>query len=112
MIGKAATELSSLNAEQKAFIDNLVKNNLSHGDYVHGAPLHGRTKSKVSRSKVSKPKDDIYHHEVITDYTYNGKPANYNKLYDYIRPGAATSKHQTEQILLEILEKKTYTHFN
>lgn len=86
-----------MNEEQKEFINELLKDsNIKHG----------KQKSKVSKSKVNP-----YHLDLETNYKYKGKPAIYNKLFDFIRPTTIKGKDLVKKILEEILVKNTYNEF-
>ena len=86
-----------MNEEQKEFINELLKDSNIN---------HGRQKSKVSKSKVNP-----YHLDLKTNYKYKGKPAIYNKLFDFIRPTTNKGKELVKKILEEILVKNTYNEF-
>ena len=91
-----------MNEEQKAFINELLKKD---GNLEHGKKSKV---SKVSKSNVSKSKVNQYHMDVKTTYKYNGEPAVFNKLFDFINP---SKKVQTANILAEILKNKNYSYF-
>ena len=88
-----------MNEEQKAFINELLKKD---GNLEHG-----------KKSKVSKSKDNPYHEDVKTNYKYNGEPAVFNKLFDYVKSDNSIKKTQTQiaNILAEILKNKNYSYF-
>ena len=81
-----------MNEEQKAFVNELLKK-----DSI-GASANASTKR-------------VYQN-VPTDLTYNGKPASFMDLYEYIRPSSDRSKKWTKLILLEILGGRKYDAFN
>ena len=86
-----------MNEEQKEFINELLKDsNINHG---------------IKKSKVSKSKVNPYHLDLETNYKYKGKPAIYNKLFDFIRPTTNKGKDLVKKILEEILVKNTYNEF-
>ena len=81
-----------MNEEQKAFVNELLKKS------AIGASANASTKR-------------VYQN-VPTDLTYNGKPASFMDLYEYIRPSSDRAKKWTKLILLEILGGRKYDAFN
>ena len=73
-----------------------------HGfDRTRSQPTHGR---KRNTKRV--------YQDVPTDLTYNGKPASFMDLYEYIRPSSDRAKNWTKLILVEILGGRKYDVFN
>ena len=76
-----------MNEEQKEFINELLKDSNIN---------HGKQKSKV----------DTYHLDLETNYKYNGKPAVYNNLFNFIKPTTNNGKEIVKKILEEIIKER------
>ena len=91
-----------MNEEQKEFINELLKDaNINQKQQNCTGADHGR---KRNTNRV--------YQDVPTDFTYNGKPANFIELYNHIKPSSDRSKKWTKLILSEILRGRKYDAFN
>ena len=100
-----------MNEEQKAFVNELLKkDSISHGLGFYAAEIFDR--SDRTRSQSTHGLGEQLYQNVPTDLTYNGKPASFMDLYEYIRPSSDRSKKWTKLILLEILGGRKYDAFN
>ena len=91
-----------MNEEQKEFINELLKDsNINQKQQNCTGADHGR---KRNTNRV--------YQDVPTDFTYEGKPANFIELYNHIKPSSDRSKKWTKLILSEILRGRKYDAFN
>lgn len=91
-----------MNEEQKEFINKLLKD--GNINQEHGKKSNAKNNDKRNTIRV--------YQDVPTDFTYEGKPANFIELYNHIKPSADRSKNWTKLILLEILRDRKYDAFN
>lgn len=91
-----------MNEEQKEFINKLLKD--GNINQEHGKKSNAKNNDKRNTIRV--------YQDVPTDFTYEGKPANFIELYNHIKPSANRSKNWTKLILLEILRDRKYDAFN
>ena len=67
-----------MNEEQKEFINKLLKD--GNINQEHGKKSNAKNNDKRNTIRV--------YQDVPTDFTYEGKPANFIELYNHIKPSS------------------------